>query len=591
MVEIIYDSNSIPELTVALPVYNSKKIAWLSIDSLCNQIDVNFNWELIIYEENHSESVFPNILNQYIDTLKNNNCSRIVFISGNEKVLLIDKWIEIANNASKSSIAFLLQAADCYSPKNRLKTSYNKIVKENYDWYDQTKGYFYSFISNKVILYDFKGLTNLNMCLKTEYIKTLPKSNINKGIDGYIYNHCLNTLKKSGKSLKRFYDNTLYQDSVDTHGYNNISKNREEYFTTKPNIFKPTKLNLNNLVIGEKIKNVDNVNYDLTIIISTYKNSQYLDECFNSIIRSIGNKNVEVLIGIDSCKESYDFVVDKYYPHNFKFYFFEENNGPYIVFNSLSNIAKSKNIMFFGSDDIMDKNMVEDIIIGLNNYDFVKPLYVNFNDGDVIDVKSKKFIGEGVFGVKKVIFDNMNGFEPWMCAADSDFMGRLYKSKRKLKITNKINFYRRIHGNGLTSRPDTGMRSLLRSNYVKISKNKSGHGNPEQLNTKDFIEVHTMKKFNLSNIDYSSITIRDKSKNPINGLFKRSDENQNIPQEINYEKVNEVINNRQVQKKQEAPRQTHKNSNINTAKILFMDKKMKNPGQNGFITGRRSFRI
>ena len=229
--KIIYDSGVDSELTVALPVYNSKKIAWMAIESLCNQINVDFNWELIVYEEIHSESVFPNLIYDYLELLKLNKCCKIVFITGKEKVLLVDKWISIANNTSHTSKAFLLQAADCYSPKTRLKISYDKIVKENYDWYDQTKGYFYSFISDRIVLYNYRGLTNLNMCLKTEHIKKLPKSTIKKGIDGYIYNNCLKISKIMRREFKHYYDDNLYNDSIDTHGLNNISVNREEYFT------------------------------------------------------------------------------------------------------------------------------------------------------------------------------------------------------------------------------------------------------------------------------------------------------------------------------------------------------------------------
>ena len=153
--------------------------------------------------------------------------------------------------------------------------------------------------------------------------------------------------------------------------------------------------------------------------------------------------------------------------------------------------------MFFGSDDIMDKNMVEEMINGLNSYSCFKPRYVDFRDGEKINLNSKHFIGEGVFGVKKSIFEQMNGFEPWMCAADSDFMGRFYKQKYRLKVSNKLNFYRRIHNQGLTSRKDTGMSSQLRANYAKISKNKKGDGNPSILHTRPF-ELVTTETFTIT---------------------------------------------------------------------------------------------
>ena len=239
----IFDTEESSEMTIALPIYNSKKIAWLSLESLSNQVNINFKWELIIYEEEHDESVCPNLLNEYLNKLKKVNCCRIILITNTERVLLIDKWIEIGKSSNENSKVFMLHAADCYSPSNRLKITYDKIVNENYDWYDQTKGFFYSFISDRVILYNYSGLTNLNMSLKTKYIKTLPKSNLKKGIDGYIYKHC----KSLNPDLKHYYDPILYHDSVDTHGFNNISLSREEFFDTKPQIFITTNLTLNNL--------------------------------------------------------------------------------------------------------------------------------------------------------------------------------------------------------------------------------------------------------------------------------------------------------------------------------------------------------
>jgi hypothetical protein len=244
--------NSDIKLTVALPIYNSKKIAWISLESLIRQENIDFDWELIVYEEIHSESVCPQILEDYKKQLIDKNCKRILYITQNEKPSLIQKWIEISKNVSPTSEAFMLHAADCYSPKERLKISYDKIVSENYDWYDQKKGYFYSFNSGIVVLYNYNGLTNLNMCLKTKYIKTLPYSDLQRGIDGYIYNHMLG---KIGGDAKHYKDNVLYTDSIDTHGLNNISKNRETFFKTKSHIFTITNLNINELGLDQQIVN------------------------------------------------------------------------------------------------------------------------------------------------------------------------------------------------------------------------------------------------------------------------------------------------------------------------------------------------
>lgn len=520
-------------LTVALPVYNSYEICWLSLESLCEQKNIDFDWELIIYEEIHDKSVFPNIIEHYYDRLKKVRCARIFFITNTIKVGLVDKWITIGKNSSDTSKVFLLQAADCFSPKNRLKISYDKIVNENFDWYDQIKGYFYSFISDRIFLYDIKSLTNLNMSLKIDYIKSLPYSELKKGIDGYIHKHVEDICHKEKREFKHFFDDNLYDDSLDTQGYNNISLSREGYFILKPNIFKKTNMSLdklesfpkkiiNNLKKLKKIKN--KINYELSILISTFDNVEYLDSCFKSIQKSIGNQNVEVLIGIDSCLKTKDFVMKNDFPDYFRFYFFEKNNGPYIVFNTLSKISSSDNIMFFGSDDIMDPNMIDDMVTGLLNYDCVKPQYKNFTDGKPYDSGNKKHIGEGVFAIKKEIFDYLNGFEPWMCSADSDFMGRLYKQKQySIRTTTRVNFYRRIHKNGLTSRPDTGMGSKLRAHYSFLSRSKKVAGPLDNMVTEQFTEI----KNNV--ITYSKKTIENIIPSPpvnktpaVNSIFGRT---------------------------------------------------------------------
>ena len=621
-IELYNDENSEIKLTVALPVYNSKNIAWIAIESLCEQINIDFNWELIVYEENHTQSVFPHILQDYEDLLIKVGCKRIVFITNNEKVSLVEKWIEIGKNVSDSSKCFLLQAADCYSPKTRLKISYEKIVNEDYDWYDQTKGYFYSFISDRVILYDYKGLTNLNMSLKTEYIKTLPFSPLKKGIDGYIYNHSIISCKQASRNFRRYFDDELYNDSIDTHGHNNISHARESYFDTKPNIFSKTNLSVDDLAWNNNIKNSIDLTsiYELTIIISTYLNTQYLEECFGSIINSIGEKKVQVLVGIDSCLESKEHIESHSYPSYFEFFFFEKNNGPYIVFNTLSKLALSKNLLFFGSDDIMNLNMIEDSINGLMTHDCVKPYYTNFNDGKPFDSQTKKHVGEGVFAIKKDIFEYMNGFEPWMCAADSDFMGRLYGTKQyKFKFTNKINFYRRIHKNGLTSRPDTGMGSKLRAHYGTLARQRNSIGPIQNMVVEPYVIVHRQKTTTpiqnmvvepyvivhrqktttpRKEITSPNIPRVEKNVSPLSLLQNKNSEPQPIrnyvKQEVKHTPKSQIKERppiSQVKQDYEPEKPIDKNSLSNKAKGVSVNSKQKTPKSKDFNIGKDSLRI
>ena len=225
---------------------------------------------------------------------------------------------------------------------------------------------------------------------------------------------------------------------------------------------------------------------ELSVIIPTFNNVEYIDECINSIMESSKKFSVEILVGIDGCQKTLNYVIQKKYLEFIRFYYFNSNNGPYDIKNTLSKIANSDKLVFFDSDDIMGDTTINEILNNLNNYDLIKLKYQNSDNGR-IDIKPK--FGEGVFAIKKSLFLNMNGFEPWFVAADSDFMARFYKNNNKIYYTKNISFIRRLHSESLTHRKDTGMSSSLRGNYFKISKNKKGDGNPDKLHTRDFVLV------------------------------------------------------------------------------------------------------
>ena len=284
-------------------------------------------------------------------------------------------------------------------------------------------------------------------------------------------------------------------------------------------------------------------NNELSIIIPTFNHPEFLDECLNTIIISIKDLSCEILVGIDNCPKTIEFISNKQFDRRIKFYNFEKNVGPYVIKNSLSQIANSNYLLFFDSDDIMSKQFIQDVIDKKNTYDLIKPMYLDFqNSVKNIDknIKTSNTYGEGVFAIKKEIFLNFNGFEGWRCAADSDFMGRLYKNNIKLKHTTSIGFYRRIHSESLTQKPETNMYSTMRRDYAKFSKQKKHHGPLDKLITEPYTEL-LFKTFNTKNTEPLS--------KPENDIVKEI--NQPI-QNINY---NEVINLTQPKKSIPLPSQ------------------------------------
>jgi glycosyltransferase involved in cell wall biosynthesis len=346
-------------------------------------------------------------------------------------------------------------------------------------------------------------------------------------------------------------------------------------------------------------------NYDISIIVPTFNNTHYIDECISSLMESSSGLSYEILIGIDGCQKTYDHIKNKLYPENIKIFYFKENKGPYLIKNSLLNIASSENILFFDSDDVILKGSISFLNNLSNDFDVIKFRLANFvGDFNINNVKGKSMFAEGVFFIKKSLFLSMNGFEPWMCAADSDFMGRLYKKKLKIHFTDEILFYRRIHSENLTKRGDTGLGSKLRALYWKISKNKKGDGNPQTLSISEFVPILYYKPGdgNSQTLSISELVqilsskpiedkiyveseeelqekyIRELRKTVLSQINNRKNNKLTPPEKVekkpmvvNYEKVNNLLKNRVIPKpipKVKEDNTVPENKNITTNKEM-----------------------
>ena len=340
----------------------------------------------------------------------------------------------------------------------------------------------------------------------------------------------------------------------------------------------------------------------ISVIIPTFDNIEFIDETLTSIYNSGKDFEYEILIGIDGCNKSLKYLKDKTYPDNTNIFFFPTNKGPYLIKNTLSTLAKYDNLLFFDSDDIMEENMVNYCLNSLNKYQCVKPRLRNFKivNGEIVNELGRKNWGEGVFAIKKPIFDYYNGFEGWLVAADSDFMDRLYKNNISVELTQEILLLRRLHDKGLTSRPDTGLRSSLRSKYASISKSKKYFGplpelkiaeyqpiNIAEYTNNDIFKVGDTNSDNEEVDDYvNAINDRKQIVNDVIKTINNKKQKQKdvVPEKkissINYEKVNNLLKNRVIPKpipKVKEDNTVPENKNITTnkemAKLNFPSKK------------------
>lgn len=238
-------------LTVALPVWNSADIAWLAMESLCNQDKSDgFSWELLVCEEHQPRQLGAEFFFSYLPRLQERGCTKLGYLSPDEWIPLPMKWRMLGQSMDASSGAFMLQAADCYSFSQRINVTHRCIVDQKMDWYDVSRGHFYSLLSDKVVLFSppAAARTHLNMAISGLHARNLPVSKLLRKIDGWMFEYC----RRASSTFSKQTDNNDY-GGVDTHGLNNISKSRETFFQNPQPPFLPSTKKLEDLGLPESV--------------------------------------------------------------------------------------------------------------------------------------------------------------------------------------------------------------------------------------------------------------------------------------------------------------------------------------------------
>ena len=143
----------------------------------------------------------------------------------------------------------------------------------------------------------------------------------------------------------------------------------------------------------------------VSIIITAYKMKNYIKETLDSISNQtyfINNTNYEILIGVDGCEETLNYlytIMENY--SNLKIFMMEKNYGTFITTNTIMSIAKYDNLIRFDSDDIMLPNLIEFVMKESENenIDSIKFLMEDFGRDDKIDWACGQFL------IKHWIFD------------------------------------------------------------------------------------------------------------------------------------------------------------------------------------------
>jgi len=232
----------------------------------------------------------------------------------------------------------------------------------------------------------------------------------------------------------------------------------------------------------------------ISVIVPTFNNVQYIENCIKSIEKSFSDlnySNYEILIGIDSCTKTLEFINYNNYLKKNDIFYFLENKGPYLIKNSLSQIAKYDRLLFFDSDDLMKKDFISEIIKYNNIYKAIRFSFKNFTDENRIERNTASLqVADGVISIDKNFFKEINGYYPWICGADTEIIGRI-STKQTIYRSMAYSFDRRLHDTNLTRKKETNFASPVRKNIASLIeqlKHKK-YPNPENFFTNKFVKV------------------------------------------------------------------------------------------------------
>ena len=228
-----------------------------------------------------------------------------------------------------------------------------------------------------------------------------------------------------------------------------------------------------------------------TVITPAFKAGRFIKECLSSI-----PDGVEVLIGLDGCRETLEAVPER---KGLRMFMCEGSSGPYLIRNTLAELAGGKQILFFDADDYLFPDGFADLSV--SRAVVTRFPFLDFEDGSSVFKKSKLPCAHGCFAVDRNYFLSTNGFHPWPCASDTEWKERC--DDGRVRILKNPVFARRRHKDSLTRNSRTGLKTDLRKQYRRIYKTA---GKPDKLHTVKYEEISCVpRKESLTNCSIVSL--------------------------------------------------------------------------------------
>ncbi len=278
---------------------------------------------------------------------------------------------------------------------------------------------------------------------------------------------------------------------------------------------------------------------EVSIIIPAYNQDIFLEETLKSVLAQT-YRDFECIIIDDGSTDSTLEISKKYADYKKVKYFYQENKGLAGARNTGIRLAKSKYIHFLDSDDIVNRNFLENMVNKLDNNEGVDVLScawilideagreISSKIGPVrsnnyfMDLILKNLFPVHAVILKKNIFDDVGLFNEKLAALeDWDMWLRIAMRNYKFDVLDEIGVKYRRHGRCMTLKLDRMMKNLqfFLDNFYS--------SNPKYMKYRQYTNVLYMLKIYLYSEVTGDINYQNNLIKGISNLISTADYNHN----------------------------------------------------------------
>lgn len=209
--------------------------------------------------------------------------------------------------------------------------------------------------------------------------------------------------------------------------------------------------------------------HTISVIISAYKASAYIEETLNSLINNHPPEHYDIVyhLAIDGDDELLELIYRLNLPSCVKVYYSSENQGFFRMANSMASKSAADYLLFFGADDLALPGIFE-------NVEQIKENHILRFCGETFSSQdnhvSEILRPGGVIMQKRADFLDLKGYRPWRCQGDDEY-NRRAAANGKIYVDIEQPFFRyRIHSSSLSNNSTYGKDadSVYRHIYRKI---------------------------------------------------------------------------------------------------------------------------